>query len=420
MSIYHLRTHCRACGSENLAEILDLGTTALVNDFLPAERVAGYDRSAPLTLQLCRDCAFVQLREVVDPVVIYSDYAYVTSTSRTMDVHLEALTDQLLENGAFDTPPRVLEIASNTGQLLAKFAARGCEVLGIEPAANISELANRDGIPTRVEFFGTATAPGLRDEWGAADLVIGRHVFAHIDDLAGLIEALDVVAGERALVAFEVPYVVDFYRRTEFDTIYHEHLSYVSLHGIQALLADSPFMLYRADRYPIHGGSVVFQMVRRNRGLAAHPSVAACLAEERELGLHTVEAWQAFAARVKQICDGLHQLIADLKAQGARVIGYGASAKGNTLLQASRIGNQQLDYVIDNTPFKQNRLTPGTWIPVAPPERLLEDQPDYALLLAWNFADEIITREQEYQRRGGRFIVPIPTPRIVDYPNNPD
>jgi len=411
--VIHERSICRACSSTRLEPILDLGRTALANDFLAPEEAAGYSTYLPLRLRLCRQCSLVQLADVVDPGVLYSRYAYVTSTSRTMDEHLSAQAAHVL--AAAGGAGKVLEIASNTGPYLKKFKALGCDVLGVEPARNIAEIAEQAGIPTWIDFFNSRTARQIRDEWGRPDVVLGRHVFAHIDDLRDLLAALDVIAHDRTLIGFEVPYLVDLLEKTEFDTIYHEHLSYVSLRAVQALLADTPFALERVEYYPIHGGSILFEFRRRSACVQPHPSVAATLEREAALKLADPATWVGFAQRVSHIRDELPKLVRGLRGGGKRVIGYGASAKGNTLLNTSSLGAADLDYIIDNTPFKQGKLAPGSWIPVRPPQALLADQPDYALLLAWNFAPEIIAREQEYQKRGGRFILPIPQPRIVAF-----
>jgi novobiocin biosynthesis protein NovU/D-mycarose 3-C-methyltransferase len=410
----HKRTHCRTCGSTNLKLILDLGQTALVNDFLKPEDVADYKISLPLRVVLCPDCSLVQLADTVDPQILYSHYAYVTSTSRTMDSHLNKMMTHLLTTARLGAGSKVLEIASNTGVFLKKFQEQGCEVLGIEPAENIADVALATAIPTRKEFFNAQTAKKLRAEWGTADLILGRHVFAHIDDLRDLIAGLETVSHEETLIAFEVPYVVDFFENTEYDTIYHEHLSYISIAAVKALVKDSAFVLSRVDHYPIHGGSILFHLRHRSSKAVEHPSVAQALEKEKQLRLADPATWADFARRVAHIRTELPALLRRLKGQGKRIIGYGASAKGNTLLNTCGLGTKELDYIIDNTPFKQNKIAPGSWLPVRPPECLLADQPDYALLLAWNFAPEIIKREKEYQERGGRFIVPIPEPKIVE------
>ena len=407
------RTHCRTCGSNNLKLILDLGKTALVNDFLKPEEVAAYNISLPLRVVLCPDCSLVQLGDTVDPKILYSHYAYVTSTSKTMDMHLNKMMTHLLSTARLGSGSKVLEIASNTGVFLKKFKEQGCEVLGVEPAGNIADVALATAIPTKKEFFNSVTAKKLKSEWGAADLILGRHVFAHIDDLKDLVAGLAEISHEETLIAFEVPYVVDFFEHTEYDTVYHEHLSYISVRSIEALVKDSPFMLSRVDHYPIHGGSILFHLRHRASKAKAHASVAQAIEKEKSMRLSEPATWEAFAQRVNHIRTELPALLRKLKAEGKRIIGYGASAKGNTLLNTCGITTKELDYIIDNTPFKQNKIAPGSWLPVRPPEMLLKDQPDYALLLAWNFAPEIIKRESEFQKRGGRFIVPIPEPKIV-------
>jgi SAM-dependent methyltransferase len=410
---------CRACGSGELLLILDLGKTALANDFIAKEDIANPTPCLPLRLHLCRQCSLVQLAEVVDPKVLYSRYAYITSTSKTMDAHLTGQCDHLLKTHGRTGPLRVLEIASNTGPFLQKFKERGCEVLGVEPASNISELAVKSGVPTRTTFFNAANARQILAEWGTADLILGRHVFAHIDDLVDLLAGLETISHPGTLCAFEVPYLVDFFERTEFDTVYHEHLSYVSAGAVEALVANSHFMLQRIDHYAIHGGSILFHLRLRSAGVPPHESVAKALANEQRIGLKEPAAWKQFAQRVNYIRSELPKMIQDFKAQGRRVIGYGASAKGNTLLNTCGLTHQHLDYIIDNTPFKQNKVAPGSWIPIQPPECLLRDQPDYALLLAWNFAPEIVQRETEFQARGGRFILPIPEPKVIGFGKTP-
>ncbi len=407
---------CRACGSADLALLLDLGETPLANSFLESHESGPDLPTFPLRLRLCQSCSLAQLAEVIDPAVLYSRYAYVTSSSRTMEAHLEKQCQQLLAAGNFKQAPKVLEIASNTGLYLEKFKDQGCPVLGIEPAQNIAKLAIDSGVPTWPIFFDSRTVTDIRGKWGHADLVCARHVFAHIDDWQSLIANLETITHERSLVALEVPYLVDFFEKIEFDTIYHEHLSFVSVRAVEALVSKSPFRLQQVVHYPIHGGSILLQLRRRDDPAPTHSSVAQYLEREDQLKINQPETWANFVSQVCTIQEELPALVRRLGREGKRVIGYGASAKGNTLLNTCSLNCDDLDYIIDNTPFKQGRLAPGSLIPVMPPERLLEDQPDFALLLAWNFSEEIIGRETEYQKRGGRFIIPIPQPRIVEFP----
>jgi C-methyltransferase C-terminal domain/Putative zinc binding domain/Methyltransferase domain len=409
------RTTCRTCGSKNLKLILDLGKTALANDFLQPDEVKNYHTSLPLRVVLCPDCSLVQLADTVDPKILYSHYAYVTSTSATMDAHLNSQCAHLLATGHLGAGSRVLEIASNTGVYLKKFKEKGCDVLGIEPASNIADIAIATAIPTRKEFFNADTAKKIKAEWGTADLILGRHVFAHIDELRDLIQGLETISYQETLIAFEVPYLVDFFEHTEYDTVYHEHLSYIPVRSIEALVKDSAFTLARVDHYPIHGGSILFHLRHRSSKSAIHSSVPIALELEKQMKLADPATWMAFTQRVNRIRAELPVLLRKLKAEGKRIIGYGASAKGNTLLNTCGLSTKELDYIIDNTPFKQNKVAPGSWIPIRAPENLLKDQPDYALLLAWNFAPEIIRRETEYQKCGGRFIMPIAEPKIIPF-----
>jgi novobiocin biosynthesis protein NovU/D-mycarose 3-C-methyltransferase len=409
------RDTCRACGKSTLELVLDLGKTPLANDFIGPSEVAQYRTFLPLRLCVCRTCTLAQLADTVDPKILYARYAYVTSTSRTMDEHLTAQCRHLMEISGLPKGARVLEIASNTGAYLKKFQEQGWEVLGVEPAANISEVAVKAGVPTQTEFFNSATAKKIAAAWGRADLVVGRHVFAHIDDLRDLLCGLEAIAHPNSVVAFEVPYLIDFFNGTQFDTIYHEHLSYISVKALQALTAGSPFFVQRVDHYPIHGGSILFQLRNRESGVPAHASVAQAVLAEEKLKLGEAASWEPFVERVQSIRNELPKLIRRLRAEDKRVIGYGASAKGNTLLNTCGLTTKDLDYIIDNTPFKQDKIAPGSWLPIRPPDWLLRDRPDFALILAWNFAPEIIRREAEYQKSGGRFILPIPEPRMVEY-----
>jgi hypothetical protein len=356
----------------------------------------------------------VQLADTVDPKVLYSRYAYVTSTSRTMDAHLTEQAEHLMTAGGLRAGAKVLEIASNTGIFLQKFKERGCTVLGVEPAENIAEVAVTAGVPTRTEFFNASTARQIAAAWGPADLIVGRHVFAHIDDLRDLLAGLEAASHGETIVAFEVPYLADFFEGTEYDTIYHEHLSYIPVRALEALTQGTVFFVQRIDHYPIHGGSILFHLRRRSSKAAVHASVGQALEREARLGLGEPATWKVFADRVNRIRTELPALVRHLKGEGKRIIGYGASAKGNTLLNTCGLGTAEMDYIIDNTPFKQNKLAPGSWLPIRPPETLLQDQPDYALILAWNFAPEIVRREAEYQKRGGRFILPIPESLVMD------
>lgn len=407
-------SHCRACGAGGLVEVVDLGRTALANDFISPSRMGLPAETYPLRLVLCQECSLAQLDNVVDPQALYANYNYITSTSRTMRDHLDAQARFLLAEVGIEKP-RVLEVASNTGEYLKRYQAAGCCVIGIEPALNIVETAGRNLVPTRPHFFDERTAPKIVEEWGVADLVVARHVFAHIDDWKGFVRALRKVTHEQSLVAIEVPYLLDLFNRCEFDSIYHEHLSYVSVLAMHHLLAGTGFKLHRVDRLEIHGGSILLQLRRDGFLGEQHPGVKSAIHIEDHVGLGRLSEWKPFTGQVKRVRQALPKLVRQLRKEGKSVIGYGASAKGNTLLNTCGLTFKDLDCIVDTTPEKQGKLAPGSMIPVVHPEELLKRQPDYALLLAWNFAEEILAKESQYQIRGGRFINPNPFPAIEHF-----
>jgi SAM-dependent methyltransferase len=406
---------CRVCGNEQLTPFLDLGTTPLANRFLPREGVTD-ERRYPLQVCLCPRCSLVTLGHVVPPETMFQDYIYVTGTSDTMPRHFAELARTVSERFLSGKPaPLVVEAGSNDGTLLRAFAA-DVRTLGVEPATNIAELARGRGVETWNDFFTEATARRIRDTpgKGEAALLLGNNVFAHVPDVH------DFVRGARALLAadgvfvFEVPYLFDMLDHVEFDTIYHEHLSYFSLTALTALFDRHELQIFDVAHQDIHGGTVrVF--VQRVQG-GVHPiaaEVPRLLAEEARRGLSEPAVYQQFARRVYGLRDELVGMLRRLRQGGSRIVGYGSPAKGNTLLNFMDIGRDLLDYLVDKNPMKQGLFTPGKQLPVLPVERLLADRPDYALILAWNFADEIMRQQQAYHQAGGRFIIPLPSPRLV-------
>jgi SAM-dependent methyltransferase len=388
-------SHCRACGGAKLELVFDFGNTPLANGFIiPGQQDSV--KTYPLRFAVCSGCSLGQLLDVVPAEELYLNYNYVSSTSRTLSDHLDCLIADIKR------PSRVLEIASNTGVFLSKFQKLGCNVLGVDPAENISKIAIEAGIPTMIEFFDRdSDYSGFKP-----DLIIGRHVLAHIDDWAGLLEGLNKTAGKDTDIMFEVPYLLDLYHGKAFDTIYHEHLSYISCDAINAWLKGSPFYLHHAKRYPIHGGSIVYHIKRRSGKEVEWR-------DEQESVLHLKGNWEGFKDSIETTKKQFKVLFESVLSVDSTKIGYGASARGNSLMSMCGINRDHLDYVIDNTQFKQGKLTPNR-IPIMPPSKLLEDVPDYAIVLAWTFYEEIVARESEYQNRGGRFIVPFPF-RILDY-----
>lgn len=406
-------TGCRICGSARRTVVLSLGSTPLANALITSDRLGEPEDRFPLDLAFCPDCSLVQILETVPPDRLFRDYAYFSSYSDTMLRHAKAIAQRLIAERGLNGRSLVVEIASNDGYLLQFFQEAGIPVLGIEPARNIASVACRRGVPTLDEFFGEQLAQQLAGERRAADVIIGNNVLAHISDLNGFVRGVACLVTEDGIAQFEVPYVRDLIDNCEFDTIYHEHLCYYSLTALQALFMRHDLRVVDCERIAIHGGSLRVQAARAGAAQATAPRVSALLDEERSWGVSQLEPYAMFGARVRTLGDKLRALLYDLRRGGRRLAAYGAAAKGSTLLNCFGIGADMIDFVADRSPHKQGRYMPGVRIPIVSPEQLLEQMPDYTLLLTWNFADEILSQQAEYIRRGGRFILPVPEPMIA-------
>jgi len=404
---------CRSCGASQFISVLDLGTTPLANSLLTAEQLSAPEPSFPLNVVMCAACSLVQLDYTVPPEAMFSNYVYFSSFSTTMLDHAKTLVGQVIADRALTAQHRVIEIASNDGYLLQYYKAAGVEVLGIEPAQNIAEVARDEkGIPTLTEFFGQALADHLAADGTLADVIHGHNVMAHVPDINGFVGGLKTILKPGGVIVIEAPYLKNLLDEVEFDTIYHEHIFYFSLTALDQVFARHGLTIFDVVLVPIHGGSL--------RIFAAHSaaeprrqSVLDLLAEEATWGVSTPAGYEAFAQRVSHLKQTLVAALSDLKSQGKRIAVYGASAKGSTLLNTFGITHDQIDFVVDRSTVKQGLYTPGTHLFIRPPSALLDEQPDAVLLLTWNFAEEILAQQAEYIRRGGKFIIPLPEVRIV-------
>ncbi|MBA3884549.1 MAG: class I SAM-dependent methyltransferase [Acidobacteria bacterium] len=407
------RTTCRVCEATELDAILSLGPTPLANAFLGSPDEFAAERSYPLDLYFCGRCGLLQLLDVVSPDVLFRHYLYVTGTSTTQAAHnrgyARAVAD-LLDLGASDL---VTEIASNDGTLLRAFAAQGMRTLGIEPARNLAAEATAGGIETVSEFFTHRLAAQLRAERGAARAVVANNVLAHVDDPRDFLAGCRELVAADGLIAIEVPYVGELLERIEYDTVYHEHLSYFSVGSLLRLAEAVDLSVVRIDRVPVHGGSLRL-FFSRSAGRHA-PDVLAMEVDEQRAGLMDIGRYQRFALEVEESRRILLELLERLAGEGREVAGYGAPAKGNTLLNFCRIDTRLLRYTVDRNPRKVGLYTPGTHIPVRDVSALTgaDSLPDYVLILAWNLSEEIMQQQQTYRDRGGRFIVPVPRARVV-------
>jgi SAM-dependent methyltransferase len=404
------QTACRSCGSQELQSFLSLGRTPLANALLTEAQLDQPEETYPLELVFCSQCTLVQLTESISPEKLFRNYVYLSSFSETMLQHAQAIASALIGSKNLDAQSLVVEVASNDGYLLQYYQRQGVPVLGIEPATNIARVAEQRGIPTVCDFFSETLAERLKGDGFHADVIHANNVLAHVPDLNGFVRGLRQLLKRDGVVVVEVPYVYEMITHCEFDTVYHEHLSYFSLTALNELFTRNELAIQRIERLAIHGGTL-----RLYAGHAAEQdhSVTELLSDEQRRGLLDFEFYKGFGERVEWLRDELVSLLHALKERGSRIAAYGASAKGATLLNYCRLGREVLDYVVDRSTVKQGLYTPGTHLKIYAPEKLLEDVPDYVLLLTWNFAGEIYEQQVEYRKRGGRFIVPVPSVRVV-------
>lgn len=405
------RTTCRICHSPEIQPVLSLGTTPLADALRQKEQLEQAESKFPLNVAFCPHCSLVQLLETVPPDVLFcQDYPYYSSFSPALLQHSRANAVDLIKSRRLNANSLVVELASNDGYLLKNFVEHGIPVLGIDPAEGPARAAEKIGVPTVCTFFGENLARELSANGKAADVIIGNNVLAHVADLHGFVEGIRILLKEDGVAVIEMPYVKDLVDHCEFDTIYHEHLCYFSVTALDRLFRMHSLFLNDVKRLSIHGGSLRIY-VEKEQNVSA--TVRAMLQTEAAEKVDQIDYYRDFAQRVEGIRTELQRLLQRLKQQGARIAAYGAAAKGSTLINYSDIGTELVDFVVDRNTHKQGLYMPGQHIPVLAPEALLERNPDYVLLLAWNFAEEILQQQKEYQQRGGRFIIPVPNPRVI-------
>ncbi|HEV8725289.1 MAG TPA: class I SAM-dependent methyltransferase [Candidatus Binatia bacterium] len=406
---------CRSCGSLSLLPFVDLGPSPLANSYLTPAMLHQVECFYRLCVYLCRRCFLVQLDSVVPPENIFLDYRYFSSYSDSWLAHARAYADLAMEEFRLSQSSRVIEIGSNDGYLLQYFLEKGVGVLGIDPAANIARVATANGIPTVSRFFGEDLARKLIAAGSGADLLIANNVLAHVPDLNGFVRGLKILLQPQGTLTLEFPYLARLMEENQFDTIYHEHLSYFSFTAVNRVLKRHGLAVFDVEELPTHGGSLrVYAGHWEDRSKPMRLRVKTMLAAEKNLGLHTVTPYLAFAERVKGVKRKLLKWLIRTKEEGKSVVAYGAPAKGNTLLNYCGIRTDFIDYAVDRSPHKQGLFLPGTRIPIYPPERIAQTRPDCVLILPWNLKSEI-TRQLPYIRQwSGKFLVPIPQVRCLE------
>jgi hypothetical protein len=405
---------CRFCDAPLVNSFLDLGMSPLANSYLDAHQIRGREAFFPLHVFVCDNCLLVQLPIHQSSEDIFSDYAYFSSFSDSWLKHAQDYTEYMVQTYGFDTATQVIEIASNDGYLLKYFLKKSIPVLGIEPAENVAEVSMKAGIPTIVKFFGTRLADQLVKEGKKADLLIGNNVLAHVPDLNDFVKGMKIILNPNGIITMEFPHLMRLMEENQFDTIYHEHFSYFSFISVNRVFNEHGLTIFDVDELSTHGGSLrIYACHTENTDRKNNGHVDALLQKERAAGYDQLEHYLTFASQVNETKRAILSFLIEMKRSGKSLVGYGAPAKGNTLLNYCGIRTDFIDYTVDKSPHKQNLYLPGTHIPISHPDRIKKTQPDYLVILPWNLKDEIVEQMAHIRSWGGKFVTFIPEVKTI-------
>jgi SAM-dependent methyltransferase len=406
---------CRICNSEKLYDFLDLGNIPIPNGFLNKKDLSKKEKRYPLIVTVCLNCYLVQLKYIVNPEIMFDNYLYIPSSSKTRLNHFKELAQTAKDRFGLDETKLVVDIGSNDGSLLTCFKNLDVKVLGVDPASNLVKVAELNGVPTEEGYFSVKLAKKISTQHQNASVMLATNVMAHIGDLHSFFKSLDTLLTDDGVFISQFPYALDLLRENQFDTIYHEHLFYFSVKPLMELAKRSNLEIFDIERKPLDGGSIrVYWKKKTNTKTKINEkNIQKILKEEKEFGLYDKKTYNAFARRVEKMKTSIKKALVKLKKQNATIVGYGAAAKGNILLNYFDIDSQILDYVVDSTPYKQGLYTPGTHVPIYEEDTIYKTHPDYLLILAWNFKEEIMEKNNKHKKDGGKFIIGVPTLEIL-------
>ena len=412
-TMHRVRQDCRLCRATSVEKVLSLTPTPPANELLASPEDAATQDRFPLDLYFCKNCYHLQLLDIINPERLFSNYVYVSGTSPSFRDHFHQYATRIITDYAIPKDSLIVDIGSNDGTLLFSFKEAGMRVQGVDPARDIATAANTGGIDTIVDFLTVATAQNIKNSKGPAKVVVANNVFAHIDDLHGILQCIDIILDDDGIFVIEVSYLKDVIEKTLFDTIYHEHLDYHSVGPLKTFFTNNGFSMIDVIAIESHGGSIRVVAQKKSGKHEERSSVASFIAEEESAGLYSAETFREFAHKINHLGNELQKLITGIKAEGKSIAGFGLPAKATTLMHQFKIGPEAVDYVVDDNPLKQGMYSPGYGIPIHDSGRLRTETPDYIIVLAWNFSRPIIDKLNWYLKEGGTIIVPLPTLTLV-------